>query len=153
MLHLDGPMDCLCLDTALLVARVTRHEDFMSTERLCSIQAQGKISSGVPNYRGYSYTQVFPPSAVMRITLACLRIREPVSHPWRWDAKARDTGWVGGRDTYGLSRMYDELVDQGSLCGRGRIARLMRTNGLCRLSPPEPGTENHSVRRQSAGRC
>ena len=34
------------------------------------------------------------------------------------------------RDTYGVPRMYDELVDQGIRCGRKRIARLMRANAL-----------------------
>lgn len=34
------------------------------------------------------------------------------------------------RDTYGVPRMFDELKDQGIRCGRKRIARLMRQNGL-----------------------
>ena len=34
------------------------------------------------------------------------------------------------RDTYGVPRMFDELSDRGVHCGRKRVARLMRSNGL-----------------------
>lgn len=34
------------------------------------------------------------------------------------------------RRTYGVPRMFDELSDRGVHCGRKRIARLMRRNGL-----------------------
>jgi len=39
------------------------------------------------------------------------------------------------RRTYGAPRVHAELADQGIACGRKRVARIMRTNGLVGVSP------------------
>jgi putative transposase len=55
------------------------------------------------------------------------------------------------RDTYGAPRMYDELLDQGVRCGRKRIARLMRTNGLVGCNRHSRRAENNTSRHEGAG--
>ena len=40
------------------------------------------------------------------------------------------TAFAEGRGNYGSPRVYEELRDQGIMCSRNRVARVMRQNGI-----------------------